>query len=313
MKPLVLFVTIGAIAMTGCATMGRTGRRDSGIDVVAHRGASAKAPENTLAAFRLAQELKADWFELDCTLTKDGEVICIHDGTVDRTTNAKGEVSRMALAELKKLDAGTWKHPDYAGEPLPTLAETLDFAKGKIGVYIEIKDSADDAELEQAILDRARDIPALTPEQGAEILALIANSGSRNYELTQKVIRLVRERKMDKQVVVQSFSPVCCAVAKLSVPGLRVEFLSGLKAEEHDKWEQGARWVFLLGLDGWNANAEGITPGRLAAMQAAGRSIAVWTVDEIPDMRQFAALGVNAIITNRPDAALRLLEELDQH
>ena len=67
--------------------------------------------------------------------------------------------------------------------------------------------------------------------------------------------------------------------------------------------------MFLLGLDGWNANAEGVTPGRLAAMQAAGRSVAVWTVDDIDAMRSFAALGDDAIITNRPDAALRVLEE----
>jgi glycerophosphoryl diester phosphodiesterase len=69
------------------------------------------------------------------------------------------------------------------------------------------------------------------------------------------------------------------------------------------------RWVFLLGLDGWNASTDGITPGRLAAMQAAGRSVAVWTVDDVPLMRQLAKLGVNAIITNRPDVALRTLQE----
>ncbi|MFO7973076.1 MAG: glycerophosphodiester phosphodiesterase family protein [Candidatus Hydrogenedentota bacterium] len=309
MKRLVLLVTIGAIAMTGCATMGKPGRGEKGIDVIAHRGASAKAPENTLAAFRLAHELEADWFELDCTLTKDGEVICIHDGSVDRTTNATGEVEQMTLAELKKLDAGSWKHPDYAGEPLPTLAEALDCAKGRIGVYIEIKNSASDAELEKAVLDYAKDIPVLTDAQCAEVLQFIANSGSRNYELTQKVIALVRERKMEDQIVIQSFSPICCAVAKLAAPDLWVEFLSGLDPDEHDKWERGARWVFLLGLDGWNANADGITPGRLAAMQAAGRTVAVWTVDKIPDMRRFAALGVDAIITNRPDAALRILKE----
>lgn len=309
MKRLVVLVMIGVVAMTGCATMGKTGRRDARIDVIAHRGASAAAPENTLAAFRLAHELGADWFELDCTLTKDGEVVCIHDGKVDRTTNADGEVAQMLLADLKKLDAGSWRDPKYAGEPLPTLAETLDFARKRIGVYIEIKNSDNDAELEQAILDYARELPTLSQEDAVETLKLIAKSGSRNYELTNKVIALVRERKMEKQIVIQSFSPICCAVAKLAAPDLRVEFLSGLKPEEHDKWEAGARWVFLLGLDGWNANAEGITPGRLAAMQAAGRTVAVWTVDNTPDMRRFAALGVNAIITNRPDAALRVLNE----
>ncbi len=309
MRRFVLLATMGALAMTGCATTARTGRGDARIDIIAHRGASAKAPENTLAAFRLAHDLRADWFELDCTLTSDGEVVCIHDGTVDRTTNATGEVAKMTLADLKQLDAGAWKHPDYAGEPLPTLAETLDFARGNIGVYIEIKNSAGDAALEQAILDCTRDVPVLSRAQGDAMRALIAESGSRNHELTLKVIDLVRERNMEKHVVIQSFSPICCAVAKLTAPDLRVEFLSGLDPAEHDKWENGARWVFLLGLDGWNANAEGVTPGRLAAMQAAGRSVAVWTVDDIDAMRRFAALGVDAIITNRPDAALRVLEE----
>ena len=123
--------------------------------VIAHRGASAYAPENTLAAFQLASDMKADWFELDCTLTKDGEVIVIHDDTVDRTTPAEGRVADLTLAELKTLDAGTWRDPEFADERLPTLGESLDFAKGKIGVYIEIKDSDDDSALREQILEGA--------------------------------------------------------------------------------------------------------------------------------------------------------------
>ena len=224
MRRFVLLATMGALAMTGCATTARTGRGDARIDIIAHRGASAKAPENTLAAFRLAHDLRADWFELDCTLTSDGEVVCIHDGTVDRTTNATGEVAKMTLADLKQLDAGAWKHPDYAGEPLPTLAEALDFARGDIGVYIEIKNSAGDAALEQAILDCTRDVPVLSRAQGDAVRALIAESGSRNHELTRKSSTSMRERNMEKHVVIQSFSPICCAVAKLTAPDLRVEF-----------------------------------------------------------------------------------------
>ncbi|MBN2310352.1 MAG: glycerophosphodiester phosphodiesterase, partial [Candidatus Hydrogenedentes bacterium] len=115
---------------SGCATCGDTcGPR--GVDVIAHRGASAYAPENTLAAFQLAHEMGADWFELDCTLTKDGQVLVIHDDSVERTAGVKRHVSDMTLAELKELDAGSWKDPKYAGERLPTLAEALDLAKGK--------------------------------------------------------------------------------------------------------------------------------------------------------------------------------------
>ena len=110
MRRFVLLATMGALAMTGCATTARTGRGDARIDIIAHRGASAKAPENTLAAFRLAHDLRADWFELDCTLTSDGEVVCIHDGTVDRTTNATGE---YVIYDIPLLVESIHKYKDF--------------------------------------------------------------------------------------------------------------------------------------------------------------------------------------------------------
>ncbi len=312
MKRLVLLATMGALVMTGCATLERLDRRTTGIEVIAHRGASAKAPENTLAAFRLAHELDAEWFELDCMLTRDGEVIVIHDYTVDRTTNGEGAVRDLTLAEIKTLDAGSWKHPDYAGEPVPTLAESLDFAKNKIGVYVEIKPCDDDTELERALLERFNDVPVLAHADRAAALEMIAASASLNYEVTKKVIALVRERKMEREIVIQSFSPICCAVAKLAAPELRVELLTGLDPDEHAKWEAATRWVFLLGLDGWNPSGRGLTPGRLAAMQAANRAVNVWTINDIAEMRRFAVLGVDGIITDRPGAARRVLAEMGQ-
>src|SRR5512145_1023455 len=91
--------------------------------IFAHRGASAHAPENTLAAFELAIAQQADAVELDVKLTADGQVIVFHDSTVDRTTNGHGKVQDMTLAELKALDAGSFLGSQFAGEKIPTLEE----------------------------------------------------------------------------------------------------------------------------------------------------------------------------------------------
>lgn len=106
---------------------------------VAHRGASAYAPENTRAAFRKGVELGADLLELDVHLSKDGELIIIHDEKIDRTTNGQGFVSDFILTELKELDAGGKFHEDFTGEQLLTLDEVMDEFYGQIGLLIEIK------------------------------------------------------------------------------------------------------------------------------------------------------------------------------
>src|SRR5438876_4057740 len=92
-------------------------------EIIAHRGASADAPENTVAAFKLAFEQGADGFEADYCLTRDGKIICIHDENTQRTTGIDGVVSRMTLDELRRLDAGVWKGTKFIGEKLPTLQE----------------------------------------------------------------------------------------------------------------------------------------------------------------------------------------------
>ncbi len=97
--------------------------------VVAHRGASALAPENTLAAFDKAVEAKADVIELDVYLSSDGHVVVIHDKCLWRTTKTVGAVDRRTLADLKTLDAGRWFGPEFTGESIPTLAEVLDWAR----------------------------------------------------------------------------------------------------------------------------------------------------------------------------------------
>jgi glycerophosphoryl diester phosphodiesterase len=111
------------------------------IHVCAHRGHSVAAPENTLPAFEAAVTLGATVLEIDVVLTRDDEIVLMHDEILDRTTNGKGRVSDHVLAAIKQLDAGAWFDPKFGGTMVPTLAEVIDFARAKeVGLLIEIKE-----------------------------------------------------------------------------------------------------------------------------------------------------------------------------
>ena len=108
--------------------------------VVAHRGASGHAPENTLAAFRRAVELGATFIETDLQFSRDLRLVAMHDDTVDRTTSGRGPVRNLTLADLRKLDAGSWFGPQFADERIPTLEEILAFAsEADVVFYLELK------------------------------------------------------------------------------------------------------------------------------------------------------------------------------
>jgi glycerophosphoryl diester phosphodiesterase len=108
--------------------------------VIAHRGASGHAPENTLAAFRKAVSLGAQFIETDLQLSRDARFVAIHDATVDRTTGGRGAVHDLTLAELRRLDAGSWFGSEFAGERIPTLEELFDFSKKHdVVFYLELK------------------------------------------------------------------------------------------------------------------------------------------------------------------------------
>ncbi len=115
--------------------------------IIAHRGASVAAPENTLAAFRLAIQQGADGIELDVHATADGHLIVMHNATVDRTTDGEGAIAELTLAEIKRLDAGRWFAPDFAGERVPLLEEVLEVARGHLLVDIEVKVAGIEAEV----------------------------------------------------------------------------------------------------------------------------------------------------------------------
>ncbi|MCX5493723.1 glycerophosphodiester phosphodiesterase family protein [Kaistia dalseonensis] len=108
------------------------------IHICGHRGHSVGAPENTLAAFRMAKSLGGTFCETDLALTQDGELVLIHDQTVDRTTDGKGLVAGMTLAELASLDAGGWFGAEFAGEPIPTLRDALALARD-IGLMLQVE------------------------------------------------------------------------------------------------------------------------------------------------------------------------------
>ena len=123
--------------------------------VVAHRGASSYAPENTFAAFDKALELGVTHVELDVHFSRDGHLVVIHDDALDRTTDGSGPVADRTLAELRELDAGAWFGPEYAGERIRTLAEVFERYKGRLHFHIEIKARAEGLASRTADMARA--------------------------------------------------------------------------------------------------------------------------------------------------------------
>lgn len=119
--------------------------------IIAHRGSSSAAPENTIAAFDVAVEQGADYIELDVQMTMDQHVVVIHDDTVDRTTNGNGLVKSYTLDQLKKLDTGSWFDHQYTNERIPTLQEILERYSQRIGILIEIKHPKRQIGIEKAV------------------------------------------------------------------------------------------------------------------------------------------------------------------
>jgi len=157
---------------------------------VGHRGARGHAPENTMASFALAASMGVDAVETDVQLSRDGEVVLIHDHTVDRTTDGRGFVRDLTLAELKALDAGGWYDRRHAGERIPTLEELLAWAKGRVGVAIEIKNG-----------------PIYYPG------------------IAGKTVELVRRHGMERQVILISFDHIVLREAKRVAPEIATGIL----------------------------------------------------------------------------------------
>jgi glycerophosphoryl diester phosphodiesterase len=240
---------------------------------VAHRGWSGKAPENTMAAFRLAvSEPSVQWMELDVHLSRDQIPVVIHDPTLKRTTNGDGRVSEWTAAELKRLDAGSWFSPAFAGEGVPALDEVLSLAAGRCRLNIEIK---------------GEDSPP----------KLIA----------RKVIELIAERRMEHDVVITSFRPeVLLAVREVSAG-----IATGLIID--DQPPELIPFVRSLGASFLSIGFRHLTGPLLQEAEDARVTVMAWTVNQPADLKRIVNRPEPILVcTNYPDrwqAAIDKLEE----
>ncbi|MCX6551330.1 MAG: glycerophosphodiester phosphodiesterase family protein [Acidobacteria bacterium] len=194
---------VGLIVGVGILVGGAIEARQAGKILISHRGASAYAPENTLPSYELAIQQGADYVEQDLQVTKDGVLMCLHDLTLERTTDVEDvfparfrevtvdgkavkqwPVADFTAAEIKRLDAGSWKDPKFAGTRIPTWQEAIDFMRGKAGLYPETKAPEVYGKLgfdmERLVLDQLKknklDIPGVDPKTPVIIQSFSAAS-----------------------------------------------------------------------------------------------------------------------------------------
>lgn len=245
---------------------------DQMTKVFAHRGASGYAPENTLEAFALAGEQGAQGIELDVQLTKDGEVVVIHDETIDRVSTGKGAVRDYTLEELRRFSFHNHKK-EYEGVQIPTLREVLEQVKpGGMEVNIELK------------------------------------TGIYWYPgLEEKTVELVKAAGMENRVIYSSFNHYS------------VQKILELDGEAETAYLYND---VLLNVENYakNTGVCGLHPAVyhlkmadfLESYRRSGLKVRVWTVNDEADMRQFIEKDLEAVITNYPDRALRVRDEVNQ-
>ncbi len=230
---------------------------------LAHRGASAYAPQNTLAAFQLAEKMGADGIELDVHLTADGTLVVIHDFTVDDTTDGSGRVEDMTLAELKRLDAGAWFDVRYAGQQVPTLDEVVDRVGDEMVLNIELKTVA-----------------------------------WRGQRLERAVVDFVRARGIGKRVILSSFNPLAMRRVRQLAPDLAtgIIYSPSLPLPLRRAWLRPMVHPVAL-----HPHHSQVDARYVAWAHARGYRVHTWTVDDPAEMRRLINLEVDAIITNRPN------------
>jgi glycerophosphoryl diester phosphodiesterase len=230
------------------------------MDIIAHRGNSGEAPENTLAAFRQVLDTGAEGVEFDVQLTRDGVPVVIHDEDVSRTTNGMGEVRTLTLAELQALDAGSWFGAAFAGERIPTLEAVLAVFRGTpVSVNIELKTNR------------------------------VAYPG-----LPEAVIWLVHRLAMDSQVIVSSFNHATLAEARTIAPHLSYAVLSG------DQMLAPWDYVRAHGFQAFHPRDNAVDAELVRRCHELDLKVRVWTVDAPDAAAQLAGYGVDALFTNHP-------------
>jgi glycerophosphoryl diester phosphodiesterase len=244
------------------------------VQLVAHRGGSALAPENTLAAFRNALRYPVDAVELDVQMSRDGRLIVFHDNTVERLTEGSGNILDLDFAYLRGLNAaahfrGGWPEP----QQIPTLREVFDQVKGCARVYIEIKTSKRDG------------------------------VSGRYPHIVESVIGDVRAAGMLDQVFIISFDWGVLPGLKALEPGVTV---GALVSDEIWTPQKGTfalltEQVKALGFDWINMDRRLFTPDMPAVAHAHGLKIGLWTVNTLDELRCFAAHGVDSLTSDHPD------------
>ena len=279
--------------------------------IIAHRGASHVAPENSMAAFRKAMELGADWLELDCRLTRDGKLVVLHDPDIIRIAGRNVEVIDMDMSEARALDVGSWFSPEFANERAPALEDALALAGSAIGVYVEIKSVKDESRRVPDMLEALDGAGhSLTEGDWRVLMDAAARISAGSIATARAAIDVIRRNRKDARIVAQAFSPVIAAVFRREAPELRFEFLGMDVSEPPGIWNDYLAFGERIGVAGFNINKESMTAERIQYFHEQGRTCAVWTVDAPEDMEACVRCGVDAIITNRPDLCRDVLNRL---
>src|SRR6266540_5750567 len=239
--------------------------------IFAHRGASTYAPENTVVAFELALAQQADAIELDVKLSADGHVIVHHDPTVDRTTNGKGKVKDLSLAELKKLDAGSFFAENFHGEKIPTLEEVFEVVGKRTFINVEL-----------------------------------TNYKTPRDQLVETVCMLVKKCGLEEHVMFSSFFAYNLSKARAYLPDVPrglLAFNGWLGA-----WARSFGFAFgkYQALHPYMAD---VTPQQVQRVHRLNRRIHVWTVNAADDMHRLFHWGVDAIFTDDPQLAVQVRGE----
>ena len=234
--------------------------------IVAHRGSSFEAPENTLPAFELAWKQGADAIEGDFLLTKDNQIVCIHDASTKRLADQNLVVRQSTLKELRELDVGSWKHEKYKGTKIPTIAEVLaTIPKGK-KIFVEVK-------------------------CGKEIIPYLVKEIGKSKLKAEQVVLICF-----KQEVVQAF--------KKAMPKNKAYWLSSFKKDKEGVWKPTLETV-LATLKGCQADGldshHGIPGAASRKIMKAGYEWHAWTGNDVATAKKLKALGIHSITTDRPE------------
>ena len=240
--------------------------------IIAHRGASAYAPENTMAAFQLAIKQDADAIELDAKLSADGEVMVIHDRRVDRTTGQSGHVKDLACAKLREMDAGSHFDVAFKGEKIPKLDEVFNQLGHKTIINVEL-----------------------------------TNYASRFDALPEKVAKLVKDHRLEERVFFSSFNPI----ALIRIRRLVSQAPIGLLALPGwlGKWARA--WPgHLLAYDSLHIELSDVSEKLVHHTHQQNKKLFVYTVNHEKDMRRLFELGVDGIFSDDPVLARRVIQEM---